>query len=171
MPLLSKWTEHTGRWKTDEKPRSAILFPLYNKAFKLLADSNIHLFCLGMSGWGESDRWTHIKCCLGQKPILRKLLFGLDSRMFTDAQFPICPWLIVDSLPPAELYLCLFGMQLLRSKHENVSAYNRLHLFSCVHLSTHSYSGVCFCLCMCLCNWLGISGSIQEELTSDLLNK
>lgn len=47
MPPLSKWTAHTSRRETDEKPKGAILFPLYNKAFKLLADSDVHLFCLG----------------------------------------------------------------------------------------------------------------------------
>lgn len=47
MPPLSKRAAHTSRRETDEKPKGAILFPLYNKAFKLLADSDIHLFCLG----------------------------------------------------------------------------------------------------------------------------
>lgn len=47
MPPLSKWTGHNSRGKTDEQPNRAIVFPLYNKAFKLLADSNIPLFCLG----------------------------------------------------------------------------------------------------------------------------
>lgn len=32
--------------KTDERGKIAIVFPLYNKAFKLLADSNIPLLCL-----------------------------------------------------------------------------------------------------------------------------
>lgn len=35
---------------TDEQWRSAIVFPLYNKAFKLLADSNIPLLCLFAAG-------------------------------------------------------------------------------------------------------------------------
>lgn len=57
MPPLSKWTAHTSRRETDEKPKGAILFPLYNKAFKLLADSDVHLFCLGAAaGWAGEER-------------------------------------------------------------------------------------------------------------------
>lgn len=57
MAPLSKWTAHTTRRETDEKPKGAILFPLYNKAFKLLADSDVHLFCLGAAaGWAGEER-------------------------------------------------------------------------------------------------------------------
>lgn len=56
MPLLSKWTVHNSRGKTDEQQKRAIVFPLYNKAFKLLADSNISLFCLSAAGGAGEER-------------------------------------------------------------------------------------------------------------------
>lgn len=56
MPLLSKWTAHSSRGKTDEHRKRAIVFPLYNKAFKLLADSNIPFFCLGAAGGAGEER-------------------------------------------------------------------------------------------------------------------
>lgn len=42
--------------KTDEQQKRAIVFPLYNKAFKLLADSNIPLLCLGAERGGGEKR-------------------------------------------------------------------------------------------------------------------
>lgn len=46
----------TAEGKTDEQPKKAIVFPLYNKAFKLLADSNIPLFCLSAAGGAGEER-------------------------------------------------------------------------------------------------------------------
>lgn len=59
MLLLSKWTAHKSSEKTDEQRKRAIVFPLYNKAFKLLADSNIPLFCLSAGGAGEERVIDH----------------------------------------------------------------------------------------------------------------
>ena len=55
MPLPSKWTAHNSRWKTDEQRKRAIVFPLYNKAFKLLADSNSPLVCLAAAARGAGE--------------------------------------------------------------------------------------------------------------------
>lgn len=38
------------------KRKRAIIFPLYNKAFKLLADSNIPLFCLAAAAAAAAAR-------------------------------------------------------------------------------------------------------------------
>lgn len=168
MPLLSKWTAHTSRSKTDENPKGAILFPLYNKAFKHLADSDIHLFCLGAAAvWAGEERVideptemsfrakarSEQSYCLGCKVShLQMLCFSsvLDCRWFTAPTNCLC-----------------FFVQ----KKEKRSIYDGLHFSLCVCLCMHLYSGVCLCLCVCLTNWLRISGSIQAKLTSDLLNK
>lgn len=169
MPLLSKWTEHTSARKTDENPKGAILFPLYNKAFKLLADSDIHLFCLGAAAvWAGEERvidepaemsfrakaGSEQSRCLGCKADRLQTL-GFSSVL--DWSLIYCPHKLSLLVRPKD-----------RKKR---SIYDRLHLSLCVCLCMHLYSGVCLCLCVCLTNWLRISGSIQAKLTSDLLNK
>lgn len=42
--------------KRRQMNKTAIVFPLYNKAFKLLADSNIPLFCLCAAGGRGEER-------------------------------------------------------------------------------------------------------------------
>lgn len=167
MPPLSKWTAHPSRRETDEKPKGAILFPLYNKAFKLLADSDVHLFCLGAAaGWAGEERVI-------DEP-------AETSFRAKDGSEKAAVWVVkpavyrrrVSRLSLAERWFtaptnCL-GFSVQKKKR---SFCNRLHSTLCVCLCMHLYSGVCLCLCVCLTNWLRISGSIQAKLTSDLLNK
>lgn len=149
MPLLSKWTAHTSRRKTDENPKGAILFPLYNKAFKLLADSDIHLFCLGAAAvWAGEERvidepaemsfrakaGSEQSRCLGCKA----------SRLQT-----LCFSSVLDWSPiycPHKLSL------LVRPKEEKKDQFMIDSTYPCVY--------VCACICIqecasvCVCVWL-----------------
>ncbi len=52
---MSKWTVRNSRQTTEEQRKTAIVFPLYNEAFKLLADSNIPLLCLSAAAGGAGE--------------------------------------------------------------------------------------------------------------------
>lgn len=172
MPLLSKWTACNSRWETDEKPRRTILFPLYNKAFKLLADSNIHL-CLSAAAGGAGEervidgpRETSFRAEAGSE----KAAVWVVTDCLQTACFPfVLDWLLIHC--PHRIVSLSLGVQHLQTPapNKNASSHNRLLRLLC--LCMHLYASVCFCLCTCLRNWLGISEPIQERLTSDLLNK
>lgn len=175
MQLLSKWTAHNSGRKTDEKPKGAILFPLYNKAFKLLADSNIHLLCLDAAAGGAGEERVidgPTETSFRAKAGSEKAAVWVVTDCLQTLCFPfVLDWLSIHCPHRIVSVSLWYAAPPLQTK--NVSAYNRLLwlLCVCVRLCMHLYAGVCFCLCMCLRNWLGISRPIQEELTSDLLNK
>lgn len=168
MPPLSKWTAHTSRRETDEKPKGAILFPLYNKAFKLLADSDVHLFCLGAAaGWAGEERVI-------DEPA--ETSFRAKDGSAKAAVWVVKPAVYRHRVSRLSLAECWFtaptnSASPSKKRKKKRSFYNRLHWSLRVCLCMHLYSGVCLCLCVCLTNWLRISGSIQAKLTSDLLNK
>lgn len=105
MPPLSKWTAPTGRRKTDENPTGAILFPLYNKAFKLLADSDIPaLLSRRQRRYEEGEERVidepaemSFRAEAGSEQSWR---LGCKGSRLRTLALAVCPWPIVDSLPP-----------------------------------------------------------------------
>lgn len=61
-----------------------ITFPLYNKAFKALFDSDSPLLCFRATG-EEADKWTSELQCLRKKTV-KLVIF----KLFPDAARPIC---------------------------------------------------------------------------------